>query len=743
MRVLLLFRGAPGCGKSTFIDEHVLRPYALSADEIRLQCQSPGLTVDGNLQISLKNEKTVWKMLFELLEARMQRGEFTVIDATNSKTAEMNRYKELCMNYRYRIFCIDFTNLPIEECKRRNASRIPLKRVPEAAIDKMYARFKNQKIPSGIKVISPDELDTIFIKKIDLTNMYDKIVHIGDIHGCYTALMEYFKDGFKDNYYYIFLGDFLDRGIENAEVLKFMIEASKRSNVLLLEGNHERHLWQYANDETTYSKEFEFVTKPELDGSGIDHKDIRQLYKKLGQCAWYTFHGKEVLVSHGGISTMLDNLGLIATEQLIKGVGKYDDYGKIADTWMETTSDNMYQIFGHRNTGLSDTRMRDRVFNLEGHVEFGGHLRITELSSDEFRTIDIKNDVFKPIETFDDNKEIFNSPIADVVLKLRDNKCIKEKACGNISSFNFTNRAFYDGIWDSQTITARGLYINTATMKIVARGYNKFFNIDERPETKFDRLSNVLKFPVACYVKENGYLGLVSYNSETDDLFITSKSDPEGPFAEWLRDMVNTKINETARNRLKDISRDENVTFVFESVDVEYDPHIIEYQESELYLLAIIKNDMNFEQYDYDTLVKIGNELGLTVKTKAVTLNTWQEFYDWYNDVMREDYTFDGRIVEGFVIEDASGFMIKAKLYYYKFWKHMRSVAMTTLKNGYIQKTGSLTDKLSNDFYGFLQKLYNETDVEARDNIPRDIIHLRKKFYNYYLSKKQVLKMQN
>ena len=95
---------------------------------------------------------------------------------------------------------------------------------------------------------------------------------------------------------------------------------------------------------------------------------------------------------------MLDNLGLIATEQLIKGVGKYDDYEKIADTWMETTTDNMYQIFGHRNTGLSDTRMRDRVFNLEGHVEFGGHLRIAELSSDEFITIDIKNDVFKPIE---------------------------------------------------------------------------------------------------------------------------------------------------------------------------------------------------------------------------------------------------------------------------------------------------------------------------------------------------------
>ena len=75
---------------------------------------------------------------------------------------------------------------------------------------------------------------------------YEKIVHIGDIHGCYTALMEYFKNGLNDNYMYIFIGDYIDRGIENVEVVKFLIEISKKPNVLLLEGNHERWLWIYA-----------------------------------------------------------------------------------------------------------------------------------------------------------------------------------------------------------------------------------------------------------------------------------------------------------------------------------------------------------------------------------------------------------------------------------------------------------------------------------------------------------------
>ena len=63
MRVLLLMRGAPGCGKSTFIDNNGLRPYALSADEIRLQCQSSQQNITGEEAISMSNEKTTWKIL--------------------------------------------------------------------------------------------------------------------------------------------------------------------------------------------------------------------------------------------------------------------------------------------------------------------------------------------------------------------------------------------------------------------------------------------------------------------------------------------------------------------------------------------------------------------------------------------------------------------------------------------------------------------------------------------------------
>lgn len=724
MRILLLLRGAPGCGKSTWIDNNNLRSYALSADEIRLMCQSSQMTVGGSEEISCSNDKTVWNILFNILDTRMKHGEFTVIDATNSKTSEMNRYKQMCELYRYRMFCVDFTDLPIEECKRRNAGREPLKRVPEEAIDKMYSRFRTQKIPSGIKVVKPDQLDQIWMKRFDFSE-YRKIVHVGDIHGCNTALQEYFKNGLEDDVFYIFLGDYIDRGIENAEVLHFLMSIQDKKNVLMLEGNHERWLWGYANDVRGKSKEFELITRKQLDEANFDKKELRKMYRRFGQCAWYNYDGKIVFVSHGGIATMPNNLSKVATEQMIKGVGSYNDFEKIAETWMETTSGNTYQIMGHRNTKGFPIKVRDRVFNLKGRVEFGGDLRIVELTHEGFNEVYIKNEVYKTPDEIKTEKEMKSSNVADAVLELRDNKYIQEKQFGPISSFNFTKKAFYEGVWNEQTITSRGLYIDTERMKIVARGLNKFWNINEMPETKFEMLQYKLQFPVAAYVKENGFLGLVSYDYNNDELFITTKSNPDGKFAEWLREMLYAKTTSQIREDMKQYLKEHDVTFLFECVDMKHDPHVIEYPESELFFLDIVYNQLEFKHVDYEVLVDVAKRFGLKCKTKAYEIADWQEFFDWYNEVLNPDYGFDGRTIEGFVIEDAAGYMTKLKLSYYHFWKFMRSVAHEAIRNGYIRKTSALTSEEANLFYGWVRTLH---DAEDKDSISKDIVTLRKMF---------------
>ena len=726
VRILLLLRGSAGCGKSTWIEQNGLKPYTLSADDIRLLCQSPIMQVDGTEGISQANDNLTWKTLFNLLETRMQKGEFTVIDATNSKTSEMNRYKEMCNTYRYRIYCVDFTDIPIEEVKRRNANREPLKRVPDEAIDKMYSRFATQKIPSGIKVIKPNELDTIWMKMFDLSE-YKKIHHIGDIHGCNTALQKYLSDngGIKDDEFYIFTGDYIDRGLENADVVNFLISIKDKKNVLMLEGNHERWLWLYANDCVGKSKEFELVTKPQLDDAKIDKKDIRQLYRKFGQCAYYKYGDNVYLVTHAGLSTMPKNLSYVATDQMIRGVGNYNDFEKIAETWLNTTQDNFYQIHGHRNTKRVPIQVNDRVFNLEGRIEFGGELRCVQVDKEGIHTIEVQNEVFKTPE-MQREQTVTSSSVADTIIALRSNRYIQEKKFGNISSFNFTNKAFYDKVWDEQTTKARGLYLDTIKGKVAARAYDKFFNINERPETKFDMLQYKLQFPVTAYVKENGFLGIVSYNEYEDDLFVASKSTIDSQFAQWFKDMLYEKVSSDNLMKMKEFIKENNVSFVFECVDMKNDPHIIEYPESELFLLDIVRNDMEFSKYEYDQMVDIANQFGLTHKEKAFEIATWQEFYDWYYDILEEDYEYNGRKIEGFVIEDSVGYMTKLKLAYYNFWKFMRSISHEAIRNGYIRKTSALTTPIANEFYAWVRKLH---DVEDKDSIPKDICTLRRLFY--------------
>lgn len=731
MRTLLLLRGSPGCGKSTWIERNGLKPYTLSADDIRLLCQSPILNVNGGKEINQKNDTVTWNVLFKLLETRMQNGEFTVIDATNSKTSEMNRYKQLCDSYKYRIFCVDFTGIPIEVAKARNAQREILKRVPEEVIDKMYSRFSTQKIPSGITIIKPDELDKVFIKKIDM-NGYNKIHCIGDIHGCNTVLQYYLKDGFKDDEFYIFTGDYIDRGIENVETLKFLLSIYTNKNVLLLEGNHERALWVWANGGTTHSKEFEIHTRTQLERcKEINPKDIRRLYRKLGQCAYFDFGKNTYLVTHAGLSTVPDeNLITVSANQMIKGVGSYDEVETVANTFVSTTPDNCFQIHGHRNTKRLPVQVNDRVFNLEGQVEFGGNLRCVQiLPTGEHVAVETPNPVFRIPQEIDEDVKIERKEesLEDVIINLRSNKNIQEKIFGNYSSFNFTKNAFYDKAWDEQTVRARGLYIDVPKTKIVARAYEKFFNINERPETKFDMLQYKLIFPVEAYVKENGFLGIVGYDEYKDDLLITTKSNPDGDYAIWFKNLLYQSISKDKLDEMRLYIKENNVSFVFECIDTVHDPHIIDYPESCIILLDIVQNQIEFSKYRYDEIRGIADHFGLKHKQKAYTLSNWQEFFDWYYEVTDENYEYQGKNIEGFVIEDSTGYMIKLKLRYYNFWKFMRSIAHETIRKGYTSKTSALTTSVANHFYGWIKNLAETT--EDKETLPKDICTLRRLFF--------------
>jgi predicted kinase len=714
MRKLVLLRGLPGCGKSTFVKENKLESYTVSSDQIRLLIASTSMDTEGNIGISSLEDKTVWNKIYEILEFRFKKGLFTVFDATNIKTGDINKLKKVASKYNYKIYCVDFTDIPIEVVKERNLNREELRRVPEIVIDRMHEKLLSSSVPNDIEIIKPYEFQKVFYEVKDLSKW--KAIHfIGDIHGCYDALVKLIGEIKRDEMY-VFCGDYIDRGIQNAKTLNYLFELNQRKNVVFLEGNHEKHLSDWLNNDHIVSEVFKTQTLTELENGGISLKKARKFRESLEEFIYIVYNGKRIFACHGGIPFIPEVIDFVSADQFIRGVGKYTDCEQVENKFAENHKD-IYLVHGHRNINKENINPIPNVFNLENAVEFGGSLRMVTFEGDKIYTTEIVNDVFNK------QNEMKPSDVEQIISNLRDNEYVNEKQFGNISSFNFSRTAFENKIWNEQTITARGLYIDTEANKIVARSYNKFFTINENEQHQFGILKQNLSYPITAYKKENGFLGI--FSSHQGQPFFATKSSIDGDFNTYFKTLMYDIYGKDKINEMNFHCNKNNCTLVFEVIDTKNDPHIIEYEDDTVVLLDIIKNDINFSKLPYNQLTDVAKDIGLKVKEKVNVIFTPKEFEKFYNSIITDENKKYGNI-EGFVFEDDKGFMFKLKTPYYNFWKFMRGVANGVSKNGRYRREDLLTDETAKEFYGWLTTQYQKGIIYDSDKI----IEIRKDFEN-------------
>ena len=144
-------------------------------------------------------------------------------------------------------------------------------------------------------------------------------------------------------------------------------------------------------------------------------------------------------------------------------------------------------------------------------------------------------------------------------------------------------------------------------------------------------------------------------------------------------------------------------SYIFECVDPKNDPHIIKYDKEEVFLLEVMKNQMNEEHIPYDDLCEVGKRLGVKVKEKSFVFNNWEEFYNFKTELKKEDFNIRD---EGYVFEDANGLRVKIKSYFYSFWKQMRAVKESMQKGGGLKKT--YVNKVEIEMVKMLEKIDKE-----------------------------------
>ena len=185
-------------------------------------------------------------------------------------------------------------------------------------LEKYDNEFENSSWFNNTK-LSKDEFDDpsnypLYIQKKVVTDNLAKFCIIGDIHSSLHSLIsiidsiknDYFINDqliLKPNRFIFFLGDILDRGPYNMEVLFIVLSLKNQNfnNVIIMDGNHEDHSL-FSNYDTIdeYQKQF---NNSENIVDFLDSK-INKILNRLCTCLYLEFNNKRYHLSHGAFDSI-------------------------------------------------------------------------------------------------------------------------------------------------------------------------------------------------------------------------------------------------------------------------------------------------------------------------------------------------------------------------------------------------------------------------------------------------------
>jgi len=158
--------------------------------------------------------------------------------------------------------------------------------------------------------------------------------------------------------------------------------------------------------------------------------------------------------------------------------------------------------------------------------------------------------------------------------------------------FKYSKTCVIDNAWNDTTRKARGIVFHVPTADIVCRPFDKFFNLDEKPDTQLEVLPD--EAFITWEKLDGSCCSAFLYNGEVRCSTPGSYESPQAEWAtKWLKDHLK-QYGEYARKMFKEVL--ESTTVVFECLWSEKSgnpsPGVVNYgKREELVLLAIRDHD--------------------------------------------------------------------------------------------------------------------------------------------------------
>ncbi|KAF5674310.1 tRNA ligase [Fusarium heterosporum] len=207
---------------------------------------------------------------------------------------------------------------------------------------------------------------------------------------------------------------------------------------------------------------------------------------------------------------------------------------------------------------------------------------------------------------------------------------------------------------------ARGLFTSRTRRnepEIAVRGYDKFFNVNEVHETKWENIFSRTQGPYELTLKENGCIIFIAgleddtlivcskhSTGERDDIQVSHASAGEKRLEQQLASVGKTKADLARELRKR------NVTAVAELCDDQFEEHILAYgpDQAGLYLHGINLNLPEFATYPSQFVQEFADQWAFR-KTGLITMDDINQVKTFLDEAA-ETGAHDGRDIEGFVI---------------------------------------------------------------------------------------------
>lgn len=209
---------------------------------------------------------------------------------------------------------------------------------------------------------------------------------------------------------------------------------------------------------------------------------------------------------------------------------------------------------------------------------------------------------------------------------------------GRLTIFDYTNHCMFERAWDEFTMQARGLILDDQG-QIVARPWAKFFNLNERPETRLEALPSETP---ELSEKMDGSMIVVFHDDVEKRWRATTRGcwdNPQTKYANgWLE--KNAQVLEPGK------------TYIFELV-APWNRLVIPYAKEEMILLGIIETASGKDS-TYSEVAQEGRKMGL----KSVAFQSKP-----ISELDLADPTI--KFQEGYVARFSNGLRIKLKYQQY------------------------------------------------------------------------------